>query len=289
MAAVLSAELGNAEKVSHFIDEALAMGMTVLGPDVNESRMNFTPVFRKPGQPPAPGDVTGGAESWIRFGMAGIKGVGEGAAQKILEERSEERTVHRLPRVRQPRGLQGREPPCARMPGEDWCVRFHRRAARLDLPPTRRTHLEAAERQRDALAKQDSFLDMLNASAAPAPGSKAAAGLEGRSDQGIFAGRDAPVRKGACSVSTSPAIRWTPSRSRRGAEHDRRRGSRLAARSHRLPTLRRRHRDHQASLQTRQPAVGVFTLATRNGHGADGTATPTPTPPTVQVSRTRRP
>jgi len=70
MAAVLTAELGNAEKVSHFIAEAEAMGITVLGPDVNESRGDFTPVGEK-----------------IRFGLAGIKGVGELAAAKIIEER----------------------------------------------------------------------------------------------------------------------------------------------------------------------------------------------------------
>ncbi len=70
MAAVLTAELGNAEKVSHFVAEAEAMGLKVHGPDVNESREAFTPV--------------GGA---IRFGLGGIKGVGEQAAQKIIEER----------------------------------------------------------------------------------------------------------------------------------------------------------------------------------------------------------
>jgi DNA polymerase III subunit alpha len=70
MAAVLTAELGNSEKVSHFVAEAEAMGLVVLGPDVNESRDTFTPVGDK-----------------IRFGMAGIKGVGEGAALKIIEER----------------------------------------------------------------------------------------------------------------------------------------------------------------------------------------------------------
>ncbi len=73
MAAVLTAELGNAEKVSHFVAEAEAMGLTVLGPDVNESRDTFTPVGDK-----------------IRFGMAGIKGVGEQAAQKIIEEREKD-------------------------------------------------------------------------------------------------------------------------------------------------------------------------------------------------------
>jgi DNA polymerase-3 subunit alpha len=70
MAAVLTSELGNAEKVAHFIAECEAMGVQVLGPDVNESRANFTPVGDK-----------------IRFGLAGIKGVGEQAAQKIIEER----------------------------------------------------------------------------------------------------------------------------------------------------------------------------------------------------------
>ncbi len=70
MAAMLTAELGNSEKVAHFIAECEAMGLKVLGPDVNESRADFTPVGDK-----------------IRFGLAGIKGVGEQAAQKILEER----------------------------------------------------------------------------------------------------------------------------------------------------------------------------------------------------------
>ena len=70
MAALLTAELGNTEKVAHFIAECEAMGLVVLGPDINESRENFTPVGAK-----------------IRFGLAGIKGVGEQAAQKIIEER----------------------------------------------------------------------------------------------------------------------------------------------------------------------------------------------------------
>jgi DNA polymerase-3 subunit alpha len=71
MAALLTAELGNADKVSHFIDEAIAMGIDVQGPDVNESRENFAPV---PGMK-------------IRFGLAGIKGVGEAAAAGIITER----------------------------------------------------------------------------------------------------------------------------------------------------------------------------------------------------------
>jgi len=70
MAAMLSSELGNSDKVAHFVAECESMGLKVLGPDVNESREMFTPVGGK-----------------IRFGLAGIKGVGELAAQRIIAER----------------------------------------------------------------------------------------------------------------------------------------------------------------------------------------------------------
>ncbi|HEY4990043.1 MAG TPA: DNA polymerase III subunit alpha [Opitutaceae bacterium] len=70
MAAMLSSELGNSDKVAHFVAECESMGLGVLGPDVNESREMFTPVGGK-----------------IRFGLAGIKGVGELAAQRIIAER----------------------------------------------------------------------------------------------------------------------------------------------------------------------------------------------------------
>jgi DNA polymerase III subunit alpha len=78
MAAMLSTELGNSEKVAHFIAECGAMGIRVLGPDVNESRENFTPVVREAGA---------ALQAQIRFGLAGIKGVGELAAKRIIEER----------------------------------------------------------------------------------------------------------------------------------------------------------------------------------------------------------
>jgi DNA polymerase III subunit alpha len=113
MAAVLTAELGNAEKVSHFIAEAEAMGITVLGPDINESRETFTPVFRRSGDTEKPSTKSQGSSTKrepahadrnshgtaadadsnepsyaaIRFGLAGIKGVGEQAAEKIIAER----------------------------------------------------------------------------------------------------------------------------------------------------------------------------------------------------------
>jgi DNA polymerase-3 subunit alpha len=74
MAAVLTADQGNADKISHNLAECNAMNVPVLSPDVNESGADFTPVIEK-------------GEGSIRFGMASIKGVGEGAAQVIIDER----------------------------------------------------------------------------------------------------------------------------------------------------------------------------------------------------------
>ena len=85
MAAILSNELGNSEKVSHFVEEAEAMRIQVLGPDINESRENFTPVR----------DADGNDS--IRFGMAAIKGVGEVAAQLLIEEREANGPFESLP------------------------------------------------------------------------------------------------------------------------------------------------------------------------------------------------
>ena len=81
MAALLSSELGNSDKIAHFINEAASMGIQVLGPDINESRQNFTPVINP--------DASNNEKSCIRFGFAAMRGVGDSAAQKIIEEREE--------------------------------------------------------------------------------------------------------------------------------------------------------------------------------------------------------
>jgi DNA polymerase-3 subunit alpha len=70
MAAMLTSETGNTEKVVKYINEARSMGITVLPPDVNSSAMNFTPV----------GDQ-------IRFGLCAIKNVGENTVTGILQAR----------------------------------------------------------------------------------------------------------------------------------------------------------------------------------------------------------
>ncbi len=71
MAANLTRSRDNITEVSKFMDECKNMGIKVLGPDVNESDLNFTV----------------NSEGNIRFGLGGIKGVGEGAVLAIAEER----------------------------------------------------------------------------------------------------------------------------------------------------------------------------------------------------------
>ena len=72
MAALLTSETGNTERVVKYINEARGMGITVLPPDVNESDLYFTPV----------GEA-------IRFGLAAIKNVGENTAKAIRDTRQE--------------------------------------------------------------------------------------------------------------------------------------------------------------------------------------------------------
>ena len=71
MAAVLSRSLSNITDITKFMDECRAMGIQVLGPDVNESVLKFGVDKNKN----------------IRFGLGAIKGVGESAVQNIIDER----------------------------------------------------------------------------------------------------------------------------------------------------------------------------------------------------------
>ena len=71
MAAVLSRNITDIKKIGFFMDECRRMGISVLGPCVNESKLKFT--VNKDGD--------------IRFGLGAIKGVGESAVEMMIEER----------------------------------------------------------------------------------------------------------------------------------------------------------------------------------------------------------
>jgi DNA polymerase-3 subunit alpha len=76
MAALLTYEMGNTDKVVDYINECTEMGITVSAPDINESGVDFTPVYK-----------TGDKKGVIRFGLAAVKGVGEKAVEQIIAAR----------------------------------------------------------------------------------------------------------------------------------------------------------------------------------------------------------
>jgi DNA polymerase III subunit alpha len=73
MAALLSSEIGNTDKVVQYINEARELGLEVLPPDVNESGFKFTVV----------------GDRRIRFGLGAVRNVGWGAIESIIAARSE--------------------------------------------------------------------------------------------------------------------------------------------------------------------------------------------------------
>lgn len=76
MSACMTAESGDIETCSEYINEAIKMGFTVLPPDINESFSDFTAVVEN-------GEVT----KKIRFGLNNIKNFGEEIGKAIIAER----------------------------------------------------------------------------------------------------------------------------------------------------------------------------------------------------------
>ena len=72
MAANLSLVMDDTDKVRIFRDDALALGLTIVPPDINASNYRFEPVDAKR----------------IRYGLGGIKGTGEGAVEAIVAARA---------------------------------------------------------------------------------------------------------------------------------------------------------------------------------------------------------
>jgi DNA polymerase-3 subunit alpha len=71
MAALLSSEIGNTDKVVQYINEARELGLDILPPDVNESGFKFTVI----------------GNERIRFGLGAVRNVGEGAIESIIAGR----------------------------------------------------------------------------------------------------------------------------------------------------------------------------------------------------------
>ena len=72
MAANMTLEMNDTDKLQGFINEAMEIDVEVLPPCVNESVVTFRPIGKK-----------------IRFGLAGVKNVGSGAVEALVKEREE--------------------------------------------------------------------------------------------------------------------------------------------------------------------------------------------------------
>jgi DNA polymerase-3 subunit alpha len=70
MSALLTSEIGNQEKLTHYLNECRDMGIRILPPDVNSSELAFTPEANS-----------------IRFGLTAIKNVGAAAIDSVLSAR----------------------------------------------------------------------------------------------------------------------------------------------------------------------------------------------------------
>ena len=70
MASVLTSYMGKTDKIVHYVTSYRHEGVAILPPDINESGRDFTAV-----------------PEGVRFGFAGIRGVGEGVGEAIMEER----------------------------------------------------------------------------------------------------------------------------------------------------------------------------------------------------------
>jgi DNA polymerase III subunit alpha len=79
MAALLTSEIGNTDKVVMYIAECKGMGIPVLPPDINESMLHFYSI--------------GGS---IRFGLLAIRNVGEGAIRSVIEYREKHERFRNL-------------------------------------------------------------------------------------------------------------------------------------------------------------------------------------------------
>jgi DNA polymerase-3 subunit alpha len=88
LAASMTLDLGNTDKLNHFRQELSRLGIALLPPDINQSDVAFSVETDPPSQPsPASGGGQGGGKPAIRYALAAVKGVGEQAMRELLGER----------------------------------------------------------------------------------------------------------------------------------------------------------------------------------------------------------
>jgi len=150
MAAVLSSDMDNTDKVVNFLGEARALGLTVLPPDINVSGWMFEATDAKT----------------IRYGLGAVKGVGRGAVENVVEARTRDGAYTDLADFCQrvdPQKLNKRVFEALILSGSMDALATNRASLMAQLPEA----VRAAEQQaRDALAGQN---DMFGAATVAAP------------------------------------------------------------------------------------------------------------------------
>jgi len=144
MAALLSNELDNTEKIALFVGEAKAMKIAVHGPSVNESGSRFTV-----------------KDNSIRFGLSAIKNVGQAAVELIIAARHKDgpfRDIHDLCARVESRGMNKKLVESLVKSGA--CDEFGSNRAEL-LTQIDGALAQASAKARDAAAGQGSLLDLL--------------------------------------------------------------------------------------------------------------------------------
>ena len=149
MAALLTVNAGDSDKVQRYISNCNAMGIQVMAPDVNASDEDFTPVASR-----------------ILFGLSAIRNLGEGAIRLLIESRRQDGSFTSLADL------------CDRLPGNQLNRRalealIHSGALDALHPEGNRAQLMAdldlvqewaSARARDRASGQGSLLDLLGGS-----------------------------------------------------------------------------------------------------------------------------
>ena len=161
MAALLTVNAGQTEKVQRYIANCQAMGIEVLPPDVNASGIDFTPV----------GDR-------ILFGLSAVRNLGEGAIRLLIEQRNADGSFasladlcDRLPTQQLNRRAMESLIHCGALDGLETGANRAQLMADLDL-----ILVWANSRARDRASGQGNLFDLLaGATAAPGAGDQSTA------------------------------------------------------------------------------------------------------------------
>jgi DNA polymerase-3 subunit alpha len=142
MASVLSNNMNDITQVTFFMEECRRMGISVLGPDVNESKSGFT--------------VNAAGE--IRFGMAAIKGAGAGAVEEIIKEREKKgpyKTIFDFAKRVNSRALNKKTIEAMAMAGSFDCFKEYHRRQYLEAPEGDLSLIEKATRYAQKIQQEE--------------------------------------------------------------------------------------------------------------------------------------